>query len=519
MRCSDLRSARPGARTVPEGARGCQRSQIGTFVAPALGKASQLIVVKVSIAGVEVDALVDTGATTSCCRWGWYQKWKSHLGSLRHSSMRIIGVGNVPIEVKGLSKPLTLQWDGVGGQFQLIVLTTLMDVDVVLGMDVLSQFDVKIDFKNQVASPEREPCTPLKLAETVGLLLENPTFTFKGKIPVKEEEAEEVVKGVHRKGQQGEHRTWTASDRKVIKTEDERKYLRIVRTRPGCRLGKDFRQRHLPKGSIKSSMPWDQAGYKAELKKDLEDIRAKLSRILVQEKVISGGPLFDLCGQRSEEEGGSCDASRPKFLFKYQTSEGKLSSRPMRFKLAYARKARNKDKEGFGPKSCKKDKICYRKANYAFWNPHMFIIMCIIMNRIYLRNLVNTWQSAEVPTLASSIPKSYAKDKITPETCQMGRKHWDKYNGNFWNAYKYVITAICIIGIFLTKQVSRLKLIILQTTTSGSAKLYTMAKIGANSCPMVEKRIHKFHGIFRNAHSYLKGRILRISKYLHTLIR
>ena len=81
-----------------------------------------------------------------------------------------------------------------------------------------------------------------------------------------------------------------------------------------------------------------------------------------------------------------------------------------------------------------------------------------------------------------------------------------------------MITSICIICIFLTKQVSRLKLVILQTTTSGSAKLYTMAKIGANSCPMAEKRIHKFHGIFRNAHSYLKGRIIRIGKYLHTLM-
>ena len=101
-----------GARrcqTVPKGVRGCQRGQIGTFVAPALCKVSPLIVVKVSIAGVEVDALVDTGATTSCCRWGWYQKWKSHLGSLRKSSMMIVGIGHVPIKVKGLSKPLTLQ--------------------------------------------------------------------------------------------------------------------------------------------------------------------------------------------------------------------------------------------------------------------------------------------------------------------------------------------------------------------------------------------------------------------------
>ena len=123
-------------------------------MAPALDKASQLISAKVSIAGVEVVALVDTGATTFCCRWGWYKKWKSHLGSLRHSSTTVVGVGNVPIEVKGLSKPLMLQWDGAEGQCKLMVLTTLTDVAVILGMDVLSQFDVKIDSRNKIAIPE-----------------------------------------------------------------------------------------------------------------------------------------------------------------------------------------------------------------------------------------------------------------------------------------------------------------------------------------------------------------------------
>ena len=43
------------------------------------------------------------------------------------------------------------------------------------------------DFKKQVASPAREVCTPLEPAKTVGLLLNNPGFTFKGKILVKEE--------------------------------------------------------------------------------------------------------------------------------------------------------------------------------------------------------------------------------------------------------------------------------------------------------------------------------------------
>ena len=165
--CQTVPEGARGCQMVPEGARGCQRCQIGTFVGPVSDKASQLIVAKVTIAGVKVAALVDTGATTSCCRWGWYQKWKSHLGSLRQSNTMVVGVGNVPIEVKGLSKPLTLQWDNVEGQCQLMVLTTLTDVDVILGMDVLSQFDVKIASRKQVASPARELCTSLILDENV----------------------------------------------------------------------------------------------------------------------------------------------------------------------------------------------------------------------------------------------------------------------------------------------------------------------------------------------------------------
>ena len=72
----------------------------------------------------------------------------------------------------------------------------------------------------------------------------------------------------------------------------------------------------------KSSMPWDKAGYKAQLGKDLQDIQHKLSRILgrklakndcsfVKEtspvKCIEGGVLVDLCMQRSDKRGSGCD--------------------------------------------------------------------------------------------------------------------------------------------------------------------------------------------------------------------
>ena len=100
----------------------------------------------------------------------------------------------------------------------------------------------------------------------------------------------------------------------------------------------------------------------------------------------------------------------------------------------------------------------------------------------------------------------------------MGRKRCDKSNSNFWDTYGYVKIYICMIYIYLTKQVNRLKLVNLPTTTSDLAKLYTMDKFGADSCPMVEKRNHKIRSILRNAHSYLKGRIMEIGKYLHTII-
>ena len=250
--CQNGPDGAKGCQMVPEGGKGCQKDQIGTVVAPGLGKTSDLIFVTVSIAGVEVVALVDTGATTSCCRWEWYQRWKDHLGAVIKSKVRIMGIGPDPIKIKGLTRPLTLHWDGVGGKFQLMILTALTDVDV------LSQFDVKINFKKQEASPAREPSTPLEQDKTVGLLLDDPGFTFKGKIPVKEEGVEEVAKDVLRPCYREIRRVGVASAR-PIKTREKREDHKIDR---------------------KSSMPWDNAGYKAQLGKDLQDIQHKLSRIL-----------------------------------------------------------------------------------------------------------------------------------------------------------------------------------------------------------------------------------------------
>ena len=89
------------------------------------------------------------------------------------------------------------------------------------------------------------------------LPLGSPTFTLEGKIQVKEEEAEEVIKEVHRQDHLGEHKTCKAFNRKFITAEGRKKCCEIVRTCPECQLGKDYKQRHLPKDTIESLKPWD----------------------------------------------------------------------------------------------------------------------------------------------------------------------------------------------------------------------------------------------------------------------
>ena len=198
---------------------------------------------------------------------------------------------------------------------------------------------------------------------------------------------------------------------------------------------------------------------------------------------------------------------QPPYVFKPREAipAKKVASRPSKFKLAYVGNSKDQDREGFDMKSDTKAKDCFRKTNYAFWNAYMRLIICIIGNLRYVRNLVNMWQPYELPSLANRIPEPDEKVKITPETCGRDRKHWDKSNKNFWNTYEHIITAIRLMGVFLTKQASRLKWITLQTTNSCSVKEYTLVcLIEANSCPMVEKPLHKCHNKFRNGHSYLE---------------
>ena len=81
----------------------------------------------------------------------------------------MIGVGNVPVELKGRTQPLELKWESVVDHCELMVLSTLEDVDVILGMDVIGKLDVQISCKDKDAKPRSDsgPCEVLRLDQKV----------------------------------------------------------------------------------------------------------------------------------------------------------------------------------------------------------------------------------------------------------------------------------------------------------------------------------------------------------------
>ena len=198
---------------------------------------------------------------------------------------------------------------------------------------------------------------------------------------------------------------------------------------------------------------------------------------------------------------------QPTFKFKpYEAIPAKkVACRPSSWvKLGYIEKSVNQEKKDFGIKTEEKVTNCFNNFQYAVRYIYLCIIICIIGNLKYGRNLVNTWQPSKLPIIANRIPELKSKVKINPEICCKDRKQYDKSYKNFWNIYEYVITIIRLMSVFLRRRVKGLKYLGLQTTNSCSSNFYTLVKIGANSCQMMEKLLYKSYYKFRNGHSCLE---------------
>ena len=111
------------------------------------------IMVDVLLEGIRVRALVDSGATASCCTEQWFRKNQQVLGTPIGDGTKVKGIENVPIAVRGRTKVLPLTWSGASTPCSLLIVPTLVEPDLILGMDVMDALGVKIDIRRREAIP------------------------------------------------------------------------------------------------------------------------------------------------------------------------------------------------------------------------------------------------------------------------------------------------------------------------------------------------------------------------------
>ena len=106
------------------------------------GIVDNTITANVMIAGIAVDALVESGATTSCCGYKWYIKNENMLGAIVADRTTVRGVRNLPVSVRGRTNFLPLQWNEAETKIFLLTVPTLEGPDVILGMDISTKLGV-----------------------------------------------------------------------------------------------------------------------------------------------------------------------------------------------------------------------------------------------------------------------------------------------------------------------------------------------------------------------------------------
>ena len=72
---------------------------------------------------------------------------------MQRDATKIVGVVNIHIHVYGRAGRLSLKWNDSKSFLTLLVIPTLEEPDMILGMDILQRLGVKIDTKTGTAQP------------------------------------------------------------------------------------------------------------------------------------------------------------------------------------------------------------------------------------------------------------------------------------------------------------------------------------------------------------------------------
>ena len=108
---------------------------------------------QLSIEGIPVVGLVDTGASVTCLGFAIWWRYRAQWGALKPFENTVHGVHGKPLHIAGRTEHLDIQWGEATGRASFIVIVGLESPPCLIGMDIMRPLRVRIDVTEGTATP------------------------------------------------------------------------------------------------------------------------------------------------------------------------------------------------------------------------------------------------------------------------------------------------------------------------------------------------------------------------------
>ena len=119
---------------------------VGCAVAPPISG-------QLSIEGIPILGLVDTGASVTCLEFAIWWHYRAQWGALKQFEGTVHGAHGKPLNIAWRTEHLDIQWGEARGRASFIVIVGLELPPCLIGMDIMTSLRVHIDVMNGTATP------------------------------------------------------------------------------------------------------------------------------------------------------------------------------------------------------------------------------------------------------------------------------------------------------------------------------------------------------------------------------
>ena len=108
---------------------------------------------QLSIEGIPVTGLVDTGASITCLGFAIWWRYRAQWGALKPFENTVHGAHGKPLHIAGKTQHLDIQWGAARGRASFIVIVGLESPPCLIGMDIMWPLRVRINVTEGAATP------------------------------------------------------------------------------------------------------------------------------------------------------------------------------------------------------------------------------------------------------------------------------------------------------------------------------------------------------------------------------